>query len=101
MCDITPTSMSVVSGSGSYKQFPNPIEKMSITEPQSLSKEGIELNNIDEPDDQEMMEIIVCKLGNLRVSEKKKNYAVQQFINLGNEKWSHWGTKFNNQYKIK
>ena len=63
MCDNTPTSMSVVSGSGSYKQFPNPIEKMSITEPQSLSKEGIELNNIDEPDDQEMMETIVCKLG--------------------------------------
>ena len=46
MCDITPTSMSVVSGSGSYQQFSNPKVEISIKEPLSPS-EGIALNNMN------------------------------------------------------
>ena len=77
MCTNTPTSMSITD-SGRSHQFPNPSEEISIKEPSSLSQERIVLNHIDEPEDQEMMEIIVCK-GNLRVSEKKK---IMQFNNL-------------------
>ena len=48
MCEnpLTPTSMSeFVSGSGSYKQFPNPNEKVSITDQQSPHR-GIKLKTI-------------------------------------------------------
>ena len=82
MCDLTPTCLS--SDSGSYQQLPNPEGEASIKEPLSPTK-GSVLKNIDKPGIREMMEIIVCKIGNLRVSEKKKILQVNLLNTLDNK----------------
>ena len=84
-CIPTPISQPK-QGSGSLKQCPNPNGEQTIKEPSSLPKGNKVLKNIDKPEVQEQMEIIVCKLGNLRISEKRKILQVNLLSKLERKK---------------
>ena len=58
-------------GSDPFDYIINPDTELTIKNPMSISSEILVLKNVDKPDNQALMETIVSKIGNFRISEKR------------------------------